>query len=161
MARRLVIAVSLAAAALISSGCGSEGVAVSKTDPDHTGAAIFAARCGACHTFKAAGTQGSATNVADREAVDGPDLDARNETVDDVLFAIANGGFSGAIMPENIVTGEEARKVAEFVAKYAGSDSKSASSPAVDANTTEGGASTATTSTGATSTTSTTGAAGE
>ena len=120
MARRLVIALGLAAVALISSGCGSEGVAVSQSDPDREGAAIFAARCGACHTFSVAGTQGSATNVSDREAVDGPDLDSRDENVQDVLFAIANGGFSGAIMPENIVTGEEAQKVAEFVAKYAG-----------------------------------------
>jgi mono/diheme cytochrome c family protein len=123
MARRLVIAASLAAAALLASGCGSEGVQVSKSDPDHTGAAIFAARCGACHTLVAAGTQGSATNVADRENVDGPNLDFRKEDVPDVLFAIANGGFSGAIMPENIVTGPEAQQVAAFVAKYAGKKS--------------------------------------
>jgi mono/diheme cytochrome c family protein len=125
MARRLVIAASLAAAALISSGCGSESVTVSKSDPNHAGAAIFAARCGACHTLTAAGTQGSATNVSDRENVDGPNLDSRQEDVPDVLFAIANGGFSGAIMPENIVTGTEARQVAEFVAKYAGKKSAS------------------------------------
>jgi hypothetical protein len=42
------------------------------------------------------------------------------ETAPDVLFAIANGGFSGAIMPENIVTGGEAQAVAKFVAKYSG-----------------------------------------
>ncbi|MEA2189562.1 MAG: hypothetical protein QOK16_4573 [Solirubrobacteraceae bacterium] len=125
MARRLVIAASLAAAALISSGCGSESVSVSKSDPNHAGAAIFAARCGACHTLAVAGTHGSATNVADKENVDGPSLDARKENVPDVLFAIANGGFSGAIMPENIVTGSEAQQVAAFVAKYAGKKSAS------------------------------------
>jgi mono/diheme cytochrome c family protein len=125
MARRLVIAASLVAAALIASGCGSEGVQVPKSSPEHTGAAIFAARCGACHTLAAAGTQGSATNVADRENVDGPNLDFRKEDVPDVLFAIANGGFSGAIMPENIVTGPEAQQVADFVAKYAGKKSAS------------------------------------
>ena len=38
----------------------------------------------------------------------------------DVLFAIQNGGFSGAIMPQNIVVGDEAEEVARFVAKYAG-----------------------------------------
>jgi len=37
-----------------------------------------------------------------------------------VTYAIQNGGFSGAIMPENIVTGEEMRQVAAFLAKYAG-----------------------------------------
>jgi hypothetical protein len=39
-----------------------------------------------------------------------------------VLFAIRNGGFSGAIMPQNIVVGDEAEAVAEFVAEYAGSE---------------------------------------
>ena len=125
MARRVAIAACIAAAALIASGCGSEGVQVSADDPNHEGARIFAARCGSCHTLEAAGTQGSTTNVADRENVDGPNLDFRKEDVPDVLFAIANGGFSGAIMPENIVTGDEAREVAEFVSKYAGSKSDS------------------------------------
>jgi mono/diheme cytochrome c family protein len=123
MARRLVIAASLAAAALISSGCGSQAISVPKSDSTHNGAVIFAARCGACHTLEAAGTQGSSTNVADKENVDGPNLDFRKEKVPDVLFAIANGGFSGAIMPENIVTGPEAQQVADFVAEYAGKKS--------------------------------------
>jgi mono/diheme cytochrome c family protein len=120
MARRVTYAVCIAAAALVMSGCGSEGVSLSKDDPNHTGAVIFAARCGGCHTLDVAGTQGSATNVSDRENVDGPNFNVRKEQVPDVLFAIANGGFSGAIMPENIVTGPEAQAVAAFVAKYAG-----------------------------------------
>jgi mono/diheme cytochrome c family protein len=125
MARRLVIAACLAAAALLSSGCGSQTVAVPKADPNHDGAVIFAARCGSCHTLEAAGTQGSTTNVADKENVDGPNFDTRDEKVPDVLFAIANGGFSGAIMPENIVTGDEAQQVAKFVSTYAGSKKSS------------------------------------
>ena len=40
----------------------------------------------------------------------------------DVIYAIRNGGFSGAIMPQNIVVGADAQKVAAFVAKYAGGD---------------------------------------
>jgi seryl-tRNA synthetase len=39
-----------------------------------------------------------------------------------VLYAIRNGGFSGAIMPQNIVTGAQAQEVAAFVAKYAGEE---------------------------------------
>jgi hypothetical protein len=38
----------------------------------------------------------------------------------DVIYAIRNGGFSGAIMPQNIVVGADAQKVTAFVAKYAG-----------------------------------------
>jgi mono/diheme cytochrome c family protein len=125
MTRRVTYAACIAAAALLVSGCGSESVSLSQDDPNHTGAAIFAARCGGCHTLDAAGTQGSATNVSDRENVDGPNFNVRKEAVPDVLFAIANGGFSGAIMPENIVTGGEAKAVAEFVAKYAGKQTAS------------------------------------
>jgi hypothetical protein len=40
--------------------------------------------------------------------------------MDNVLYAIRNGGFSGAIMPENIVVGRDADDVAAFLAKYAG-----------------------------------------
>ena len=64
-----------------------------------------------------AGTQGSdARNVR----VEGPNLDERIESLPQALFAIRNGGFSGSIMPQNIVTGRDADAVAAFVAKYAG-----------------------------------------
>jgi mono/diheme cytochrome c family protein len=125
MTRRVIHVACLAAAALLASGCGSETVGVPRSDPNHTGAEIFAARCGSCHTLEAAGTHGSATNVTDRENVDGPNFNVRKEQVPDVLFAIANGGFSGAIMPENIVTGPEAQAVAKFVATYAGKQTAS------------------------------------
>jgi hypothetical protein len=39
-----------------------------------------------------------------------------------VLYAIRNGGFTGAIMPQNIVVGDEADAVAAFVAASAGTD---------------------------------------
>ena len=54
----------------------------------------------------------------------------------DVIYAIRNGGFSGAIMPQNIVVGDDAEKVAEFVAKYAGQDVVNAPRPASTATTT-------------------------
>jgi mono/diheme cytochrome c family protein len=115
----LAIAAS-AAAALGLSACGSKPVALSKSDPEHRGAELFAARCGGCHTLAAAGTQGSATRVRDRERTDGPNFNTRKETISQVLFAIHNGGFSGAIMPQDIVVGSDAQAVARFVAKYAG-----------------------------------------
>jgi hypothetical protein len=37
-----------------------------------------------------------------------------------VLFAIRNGGFSGAIMPANIVVGDDAEAVADFLSRYSG-----------------------------------------
>jgi hypothetical protein len=57
--------------------------------------------------------------------VQGPNLNQRPETKESVLYAIRNGGYSGAIMPQNIVVGEEAEKVASFVAEYAGTESAS------------------------------------
>jgi mono/diheme cytochrome c family protein len=120
MARRAVHAACLAAAALLASGCGKEDVQLSKSDPNYNGAVLFAKRCGSCHTLKAAGTEGSATNVGDREREDGPNFNVRKEQAPDVRYAIANGGFSGAIMPENIVTGREADEVAAFLDKYSG-----------------------------------------
>jgi len=120
MPSRASTAVCLAIAALLAAGCGEQSVQVSKDDPTHQGAVLFAERCGMCHTLTAAGTQGSAVDVTKKETVDGPNFDARPEKKEDVLYAIANGGFSGAIMPENIVTGPEAEAVAEFLAKYSG-----------------------------------------
>jgi len=120
MARRVLIAACLAAAASFVAACGPSSIKLAEDDPNHRGAVIFAERCGSCHTLEAAGTQGSTFDITDREREDGPNFNDRKETVEDVIFAIQNGGFSGAIMPENIVTGEEARAVARFLAKYAG-----------------------------------------
>ena len=47
----------------------------------------------------------------------------------EVLYAIRNGGFSGAIMPQNIVTGEDAQAVARFLAKYSGTKRTAPKSP--------------------------------
>ena len=50
-----------------------------------------------------------------------PNFDQRCERpVARVLYAIQNGGFSGAIMPQNVVVGQDAIEVAKFVATYSG-----------------------------------------
>jgi mono/diheme cytochrome c family protein len=127
MRSALVIAVVLAAALGLSAcGFGSEGVAVSKSDPNYEGAELFATHCSGCHTLAAAGTQGSGNRG---ERTQGPSLNQRTETYEDVLFAIQNGGFSGAIMPQNIVVGEEAKAVAKFVSKYAGQEAETSPRP--------------------------------
>lgn len=121
---RPVKSISLLAAALALvlafAACGEQKIEVARSNPDYTGAELFKQRCAGCHTFGAAGTFGSAANIRTRERTDGPNFDTRSECVQRVLYAIHNGGFSGAVMPANIVVGEDAQKVAEFVAKYAG-----------------------------------------
>ena len=87
----------------------------------YRGAVLFSQRCSGCHTLSYAATHGSAANVRTREVDNGPNFNVRCERpVTRVLYAIENGGFSGAIMPQNVVVGQQAREVAEFVAKYAG-----------------------------------------
>jgi mono/diheme cytochrome c family protein len=120
----LLIAVAAVAAA---TGCGTQGIQVPSDDPTHEGAEIFAQRCSGCHTLTPAGTEGSANRS---ERVQGPNLDQRHETMADVIYAIRNGGFSGAIMPQNIVVGADAEKVAAFVSKYAGQDVTEQPAPA-------------------------------
>jgi mono/diheme cytochrome c family protein len=118
--RRLLCVLGAAAVSSLAAGCGSKSVEVPKGDSARAGAELFASHCSGCHTLDVAGTQGSATKIRDRERVDGPNFNTRPENVDFVLYAIRNGGASGGIMPENIVVGEEAQKVAEFLAEYAG-----------------------------------------
>jgi mono/diheme cytochrome c family protein len=117
--RALWLSTAAIAAALALGACGTEGIEVAEDDPNYEGAVLFAERCSGCHTMKAAGAQGSANRELRNQ---GPNLDQRAESVEDVLYAIRNGGFSGAIMPQNILVGDEAEAVAEFVSEYAGSD---------------------------------------
>ena len=111
---------ALAVAALALGACGTEDIEVADNDPTYEGAVLFAENCAPCHSLDAVGAHGSTTDVSSREPRDGPNFNERSESVEDVLYAIRNGGFSSGPMPQNIVTGEDAQKVAEFVAKYAG-----------------------------------------
>jgi cytochrome c551 len=123
---------ALAAAAAIGvlgCGFGKEDITVSEDDPNYNGAVLFATHCSGCHTLTAAGTQGTGNRG---ERTQGPNLDQRTETYDDALFAIQNGGFSGAIMPQNIVVGEEAEEVARFVAEYAGGEAGESPRPGAE-----------------------------
>jgi mono/diheme cytochrome c family protein len=123
--RRVLAVAATVAAGLAATACGSEGISQQVLDDQpnvENGAKLFAARCAGCHTLDVDGAQGGATKVHDRERPDGPNFNVRRETKDSVLYAIRNGGFSGAIMPENIVVGQEANDVAAFLSKYAGGE---------------------------------------
>jgi mono/diheme cytochrome c family protein len=135
--RRLKLPVLIGLAAVAFSGCGTEKLEFDSGENDRVkeGGRIFAERCSGCHSLAEAATEGSATNIRDRERTDGPNFDTRPETVEAVLYAIRNGGFSGAIMPENIVVGDEAQKVAEYLAKYAGREAEDTVSPKTPAET--------------------------
>ena len=116
-----MVAAVLAAFALTFAACGEHGIQLAKDDPNYEGARLFDENCAGCHTLDVAGAEGSATKVHSRERKDGPNFNERKEDRESVLYAIRNGGFSSSPMPQNLVTGEEAEKVADFVAKYSGS----------------------------------------
>jgi mono/diheme cytochrome c family protein len=121
--RRLAIAAGLTVVAAGAVACGSQGISseiASQPANVQHGAQLFSERCSGCHTLSVVGTQGTTNNVRERERTDGPNFNTRRESTDNVLYAIRNGGFSGAIMPENIVVGKDADDVAAFLAKYAG-----------------------------------------
>jgi mono/diheme cytochrome c family protein len=127
--RTAPLAIAVAAVALLASGCGETSIRVAKSNPLYEGAKIFNQRCGGCHTFDTAGTEGSATKPNNREYKDGPNFNVRKEQYPDVLYAIHNGGFSSGPMPQNIVTGRQAQIVACFVATYSGKDASNPPSP--------------------------------
>ncbi len=118
--RAAVTTIALLACAATVAGCGSQGIQLAKTNPDYRGAVLFRDHCAGCHTLAVVGAQGSASVVSNRVKTNGPNFNVRKENVEQVLYAIRNGGFSGAIMPENIVVGSDAKAVAEFLAKYSG-----------------------------------------
>ncbi|MEA2253951.1 MAG: hypothetical protein QOI62_1053 [Solirubrobacteraceae bacterium] len=123
MGRRLVTSAALVVAAGTAVACGSQGIApqiASQPESIRNGAQVFSERCSGCHTLDVVGAEGTTLNVRQREHTDGPNFNVRKEHVPDVLYAIRNGGFSGAIMPENIVAGKDADDVAAFLAKYSG-----------------------------------------
>jgi len=106
----------------MASGCGGE-LDVQKADRG-TGT-LFNERCSGCHSLDSANSYGSKPvgELSGGERTNGPNFNVRKVSRDDALYAIRNGGFSGAIMPANIVVGEDAERLAEFIAEYSGKDS--------------------------------------
>ena len=136
MTTRTIASLGLAAAvAMGGTACGSRSIELDKQDSQNqqvsAGAQLFQERCSGCHTLNVAGAQGSkpTNDNGGGERTNGPNFNVRRENRDDILFAVRNGGFSGAIMPANIVVGEEADQVADFLAEYSGREETAAPNP--------------------------------
>jgi mono/diheme cytochrome c family protein len=112
--------IALLACATVLGACGSQGIQLAKTSPYYKGAVLFLDHCSGCHTLAVVGADGSATTISNRLKTNGPNFNHRKEDVEEVLYAIRNGGFSGAIMPENLVVGSQAQAIAAFLTKYSG-----------------------------------------
>jgi mono/diheme cytochrome c family protein len=123
-AKSVAATVVLLACPALLAACGSQSIRVAKSSPYYHGAVLFRNHCSGCHTLSTVGAQGSATSIKNRLRTNGPNFNIRKENVEQVLYAIRNGGFSGAIMPENILVGEDAQAVAAFLAQYSGRQSQ-------------------------------------
>jgi mono/diheme cytochrome c family protein len=117
------LAISCVLVAAVLAGCGGDIEVPESDQTAHRGAELFYQRCSGCHTFAKANAYGSKPEgqLQGGERTNGPNFNVRKVARDDALFAIRNGGFSGAIMPANIVTGQDAEDVATFLDKYSGS----------------------------------------
>ena len=111
-----------AVAALAISACSSQSIKLAKDSPYRAGAQLFLTHCSGCHTLSLVGAEGSATSVQGRLRTQAPNFNFRREGYACVVYAIENGGFSGQIMPQNIVVGPQVKAVASFLAKFAGSE---------------------------------------
>jgi len=118
--KMIALAITLLAVAGALGACGTQTISLSKSNPNYRGAVIFRDHCSGCHSLAVVGAEGSATSIKDRVKTNGPNFNIRKENVEQVLYAIRNGGFSGAIMPENLVVGDDAIDVAKFLAAYSG-----------------------------------------
>jgi mono/diheme cytochrome c family protein len=119
------IAFLCALAAVLAAGCGGEIEVPEDQTAARQGAVLFYERCSGCHSLDAANAYGSKPPGALQggERTNGPNFNSRQVSRDDALYAIRNGGFSGAIMPANIVVGEDAELVADFLDQYSGGGS--------------------------------------
>ena len=111
-------------AALAVSACSSQSIKLAKDSPYRQGAQLFLTHCSGCHSLALVGADGSASSVQGRLRTQAPNFNFRKEGYACVLYAIENGGFSGEIMPQDIVVGPQAKAVARFLAKFAGREAQ-------------------------------------
>jgi mono/diheme cytochrome c family protein len=117
---RSVAVLLVVAVAALASGCGGSGVAAPGQADMANGKKVFQTDCGGCHTLADAATHGTI----------GPNLD--DAAVGDRMSNLSESSFEALVrnqisepdpygkMPANIVTGNDARDVAAYVASVAG-----------------------------------------
>ena len=115
----------LAAAALLlalsASGCGRE----KEADPIN-GKALFVGKgtCGSCHVLSRAGTKGNRGPNLDEAFGPARSAGLGNRTVEGVVKQQIALVRRNSTMPKDLVTGEDARDVAAYVAQVAGQPGK-------------------------------------
>jgi mono/diheme cytochrome c family protein len=124
--------------ALLASGCGYGGVASAASHPDtQHGQTLFSQDCGSCHTLQAAGTSGTVGPNLDNAFAGSRKQGYGESTIENLVLdqiRLGSGpiatytdpehGVEGMTpqtpMPADIVTGQDAIDVADYVASVAG-----------------------------------------
>ena len=118
------LAVFALAVAFLAAGCGTGGI--SKAGDTDKGKKLFLAKCGGCHTLKAAGTHGNQGPNLDDAFVHGRSQGFKQVTIEQVVRDQIE--LAVPPMPANLVTGADADAVAAYVAMVAGNPSAAAPS---------------------------------
>ena len=128
--RTALLGVGLAVAPL-AAGCGTGGIAKKGADPGR-GKQLFLngangkQSCASCHTLKAAGANGRIGPNLDDSFAEDRVQGFKEETIRNVVLdqirdaACVDKGDPTRCMPRNLVTGQNARDVATYVAQVAG-----------------------------------------
>jgi mono/diheme cytochrome c family protein len=129
---RGALATLVAATAFASAGCGAVGHLTADDGDPVRGKSLFVEHCNQCHVMKDAASGGKP------QADIGPNLDDafrpsrthgfEESTIRDVVrgqiaYPEEETATGGVGMPANLVEGQEARDVADYVARCAGVDS--------------------------------------
>ena len=80
----------------------------------------FVQKCGACHTMKRAGTQGVQGPNLDNAFISDRKVGMNSETIEGVTLRQIKFPLRKSIMPPDLVTGQDAKDVAAYVALAAG-----------------------------------------
>jgi mono/diheme cytochrome c family protein len=122
---RAPVAVLALAVALVATGCGAVSHMTASEGNAQDGKKLFQTNCGSCHVIENAGTTGTL----------GPNLDDafgivreqgfHESTIRDVVrgqiaYPETETASGGPGMPANLVTGQQADDVAQYVAQCAG-----------------------------------------
>lgn len=116
--RRELLALAVASAALLSSGCGAVGHTEFSASDAAGGKKIFQQKCASCHTLADAAATGTigpnlddAFGCAERQGF-------KQSTIRDVIRGQID--YASPPMPRKLVTGQDAETVSDYITKVAG-----------------------------------------
>ena len=123
----------LGLAAVVLTGCGTGGKAVSLSQADQgAGQKLFQSKCAGCHVLAAAGAQGTSGPNLDESFGPSRKQGFKQSTIQNVVLDQIR--LAALPMPKDLVTGQDAQDVAAYVAAVAGKAGAGAKPPPAAGN---------------------------